>query len=293
VHLQINLSVKDLVREGILFYDPRGKQGKRNPHVFKSVERGGEVKVFDVKAHILSPRRAEHAVPKEFGCHDVRCLCCQFAGVIDEVTTGCDSDSVGICFLGTMIDDHPRVRDNSVLGDVWDVGWEHDEHCICARLPCFVVALTHPAKVFTKCRHPCVRSRRIVYEVFIAANGFAGDGVYHRHGVVFKVLGRGSVLAQVGWSEGERIIGLFCGKEVSNGFLADEAHVAQPRKGEPVGPSWHFFALFGHCARLTRCCDACALRRWRWGRHGGRDCLNKSCLRYLWERPWGVCSRFA
>ena len=44
-------------------------------------------------------------------------------------------------------------------------------------------------------------------------------------------MGRGSVLAQVGRSEGELILGLLCGKEVSDGFLADEARVAQPRKG--------------------------------------------------------------
>ncbi len=31
--------------------------------------------------------------------------------------------------------------------------------------------------------------------------------------------------------EGELIPGLFCGEEVSDGFLADEARVAQPRKG--------------------------------------------------------------
>jgi hypothetical protein len=36
---------------------------------------------------------------------------------------------------------------------------------------------------------------------------------------------------QVGRSEGELILGLFCGEEVSNGFLADEARVAQPWKG--------------------------------------------------------------
>jgi hypothetical protein len=194
--------------------------------------------------------------------------------------------------LGTMINDHPRVRDNSVLGGVWDIGWEHDEHCICAWLPCFVVALTHPTKVFTKCRHPSVHSRRIVHEAFIAANGFAGDGVYHGHGVVFEVLGRGSVLAQVGPSEGERIVGLFYGDEVSNGFLADEVRVAQPRKGEPAGPSWCFCALCGHCARLTRCCNVCVLRGGQWGRRGGRDRLDESCLHYLWERPWGVRSRF-
>ncbi len=249
------------------------------------VEWSREVKVFEVKARILSPWRAEHAVPKEFRCRDVRCPCYQFVGVIDEVTTGYDSDLVGICFFGTMIDDHPRVCDNSVLGDVWDVGWEHDEHCICARLSCFVVALTHPNKVFTKCHHPSVCSHRIVHEAFIAANGFTGDGVYHGHGIVFKVLGRGSVLAQVGRSEGERILGLFRGKEVSNGFLADEARVAQPWKGKPVGPLWHFCALCGHCTRLTHCCDACVLRGWQWGRLGGRDRLNGSCSRYLWEHP--------
>ncbi len=132
------MPIKDLVLEGILVYDPRGKQGKRNLHVFESVERGRKVKVFDVKAHILSPQRAEHAVPKEFGCCDVRCPCCQFSGVIDKVTTGCDLDLVGIRFLGSMIDNHPCVCDDSILGDVWDIGWEHDKHCICARLSYFV-----------------------------------------------------------------------------------------------------------------------------------------------------------
>jgi hypothetical protein len=184
-HVSSNVPIKDSVLEGILVYDPRGEQGKRNPHVFESVKRGRKVKVFDVQAHILSPRRAEHAVPKEFGCCDVRCPCCQFARVIDEVTTGCDSDSVGIRFLGMMINDHPWVCDDSAFGDVWEAGWGHDKHPICARLSCFVVALTHSAKVFTKHCHPSVRSRRIIHEEFIAADGFAGDGVNHGHGVVF------------------------------------------------------------------------------------------------------------
>ncbi len=52
-------------------------------------------------------------------------------------------------------------------------------------LSCFVVALTHSTKVFTKRHHPSVHSRRIVHEAFIAADGFAGDGVNHGHGVAF------------------------------------------------------------------------------------------------------------
>ncbi len=103
---------------------------------------------------------------------------------------------LGSAFLGAMIDNHPHVHNNSVLGDVWDVGGEHDKHCICSLLACLVVALTHPFEVFSKCRHPNLCSCRIVHQVFIAADDFAGDGTNHGHGVVFKVLGGGSVIAQ-------------------------------------------------------------------------------------------------
>ncbi len=84
-----------------------GEMGKRDVHVFELVEQGGKVIFFYVEGHILSSWRAEHAVPKEFGRHDVGCPCCEFAEVIDEVPTGCDSDLIGICFLGAMIDNHP------------------------------------------------------------------------------------------------------------------------------------------------------------------------------------------
>ncbi len=113
---------------------------------------------------------------------------------MDEVPTGCDLDSVGICCLGAMIGDHPCIRNNSVLGDVWDIGGEHDEHCICSLLARLVVALTHPSKVFPKCHHPNLCSCRILHQAFIAADAFAGDGVNHGHGVVFEVLGGGPYL---------------------------------------------------------------------------------------------------
>ncbi len=79
-----------------MFDDPRGEIDKKDAHVFESVKRGGKVKVFDVEGHILSSWRAEQAVPKEFGRRDVGHPCCEFAGVIDEVPTGCDLDSIGI-----------------------------------------------------------------------------------------------------------------------------------------------------------------------------------------------------
>jgi hypothetical protein len=63
-HFDVNVSIDDFVLQGILFNDPQGKQGERYPHVFESVKWGRKVKVFYVKAHILSPWCAEHAVLK-------------------------------------------------------------------------------------------------------------------------------------------------------------------------------------------------------------------------------------
>ncbi len=204
-----------------MFDDPRGEKGKRNGHVFKLVKRGGKVKVFDVKGHIISSWHAEHAVPKEFGRRDVGHLCCEFAGVIDEAPTGCDSNSIGICFLGAMIDNHPCIRNKSVFGDVGDVGGEHDEHRICSLWAHLVVTLIHSSKVFAKRRHPNFRSCGIVHQAFIAADDFASDGMNHGHGVVFEVLGGQSVSVQFRRSVVGHIIGLLCHEELCNGLLAD------------------------------------------------------------------------
>jgi hypothetical protein len=174
-----------------LFDNPRGGMGKRDAHVFELVKPGRKVKVFDVEGHIFSTWHAEHAVPKEFGRHDAGHLCCEFTGVIDEVPTGCDSDSIGIWFLGGVIDNHPRVHNISVFGDVRDIGGEHDKHRICSLLACLVITLTHSSKVFAKRHHSNFRSCGIVHQVFIAADDFAGDGMNHGHGIVFEVLGGG------------------------------------------------------------------------------------------------------
>ncbi len=204
-----------------MFDNPRGGKGKRDAHVLESAKRGRKVNVFDIEGHILSSWHAEHAVPKEFGHCDVGRLCCEFARVIDEVPTGCDSDTIGICFLGAMIDNHPCVRNNSVFGDVGDIGGEKDKHCICSLLARLVVALTHPSKVFAERCHLNFRSCRIVHQAFIAADDFAGEGMNHGHGIVFEVLGGESVIAQFRRSVVGHIIGLLCHEELCIGLLAE------------------------------------------------------------------------
>ncbi len=98
-----------------------GKQGERYLHVFESVDWGGKVKVFCVKAHIFSPWCAEYTVPNEFGSCDVCHLCCELAGVIDDVSTSRDLDAVGIFCLWVMVNDYPCIHYHSVLGDIWYV----------------------------------------------------------------------------------------------------------------------------------------------------------------------------
>jgi hypothetical protein len=204
-----------------LFDNLWGKKGKRDAHVFELVKRGRKVKVFDVEGHILSSWCAEHAVSKEFGRRDAGRLCCEFAGVIDEVPTSCDLDSIGICILGAMIDDHPCKRNNSVFGDDGDVRGEHDKHCIRSLLAHLVVTLTHSSKVFAKRHHLNFRSCGIIHQAFIAADDFAGDGVNHGHGIVLEVVGGESLIAQFRRSVVGHIVGLLHHEELCDGLLAD------------------------------------------------------------------------
>jgi hypothetical protein len=120
-----------------------------------------------------------------------------------------------------MIDDHPPICNNSVFGDVGDVGGEHVEHRICSLLARLVIALTHSSKVFAECHHPNFCSCGIVHRAFIAADDFAGDWMNHGHGVVFEVLGGEFAIAQFRRSVVGHIVGLLHHEELCDGLLAD------------------------------------------------------------------------
>ena len=110
-------------------------------HVLVSVKRGAKVKVFDVDTHILRIGRAEDAVSQDFGRGEVCGACGEFAGVGDEVATGGDADSVGVGFLGAVVNHNPDVCDSSVLGSIENVAGVHDEERVCSFGAGFVVAL--------------------------------------------------------------------------------------------------------------------------------------------------------
>jgi hypothetical protein len=122
---------------------------------------------------------------------DVSHPCCEFAGVIDEITTGGDSDAVGICLLGVVVDDHSGIWDNAVLWELRYVLQGHDKHRIGPFLSCFIITLTHTGRVFSECSHPYFRSVWVVHEVLLATDELPGYGVNHGHGIMLVVDRRG------------------------------------------------------------------------------------------------------
>ncbi len=149
LHLQVNVSIVYLVGEAILFNDPWGEKGERYVHVFVPVKGGRKVEVLYIEAHIFGAGCAEYTVPVELQGGDVSRPCCELAGVIDEITTGGDSDAVGICLLGVVVDDHSGICDDAVFWDIRYVLLGHDKHCIGPFLSCFIITLTHAAEVFS------------------------------------------------------------------------------------------------------------------------------------------------
>ena len=135
----------------------------------------------------MCPRCADHAVPQELGSCDVGCSQGKFSGVINEIPTCRDSNTVGIFLLGAVVDDYPCVRGGPVFENIWDIGGEPDKHSVGALLSRLVVSLTYAPKILSKSCHPGLRSCQIFHEASVAADGFASDGADHRHCKMFVV----------------------------------------------------------------------------------------------------------
>ncbi len=183
-----------------------GEKGERYAHAFVPVKGGQKVEVLYIEAHIFGAGCAEYAVPVELRGGDVSRPCRKLAGVIDEITTGVDSDVVGICLLGAVVDDYSGICNNAVLWDIRYVLQGHDKHCICPFLSFFIITLTHAAEVFSKCSHPYFRSVWVVHEALVATDELPSRGVNHGHGIMLVVDRRGRRWALFHWSEDSHVV---------------------------------------------------------------------------------------
>ena len=111
----------------------------------------------------MCPWCADHAVTQEFGSRDVGCSRGDFTGVINEIPTCRDPNTVGIFLLGVVVDSYPRVHDGPVFRNMWDVGGGHAKHSIGTLLSRLVVTLTHATKILAKSCHPGLRGCRVFH----------------------------------------------------------------------------------------------------------------------------------
>jgi hypothetical protein len=125
-----------------------------------------------------------------------------------------------------VVDHHSGVCDDAVFRNLRYVGRGHDEHCICPFLSGFVVALTHPAKVFSERCHPNFCSGWIFHELVIATDGRSGDWVNHRLYIMLKISGGGRVMAKLEGYVVSQILALIIKVEVIDGVLAHDLCVA-------------------------------------------------------------------
>lgn len=83
-----------------MFDDVLRNDFERHGHVFVVIHWGGEVKEFKVCGDVLGIFGADNTVPPDFGGDKIGSLCGKFAGVVDEITTNCDADTIGSSYWG-------------------------------------------------------------------------------------------------------------------------------------------------------------------------------------------------
>ena len=132
-----------------------GEDVKREFHVFVSCHWCAEVVVFDVDTHEFGIGSADNAVAEDFESWEVCCACGEFARVCDEVAAGGDTNSVGICFLGVIVDDDVCVCHCVVPGNGCDLVMGEDEESVGSRCVRSSITLGEITKFFSKCSCPC------------------------------------------------------------------------------------------------------------------------------------------
>jgi hypothetical protein len=99
--LHVNKTVFGFRAEIILLNDVGRDDLERDAHIFVSVEWRSEVEQFEICGEVPGVGGANDAVPENFGDDQVSGASGEFTGVIDEVTTNGDADSIGVFFLPT------------------------------------------------------------------------------------------------------------------------------------------------------------------------------------------------
>ena len=81
MYLAVDETVLGLGGQVVLVDEVLGNEPEGDPHVLVSVQRCIQLEILDVNRHVLRVGCAEHTVPQDFGCDQVRCVGGEFAWV--------------------------------------------------------------------------------------------------------------------------------------------------------------------------------------------------------------------
>ena len=95
-YFNINIAIEGMGIEIILVNYVLGKGTEWDLHVFISGHWCPEVEVLDVDAEVFGSGRAYGAVPKDFCGREVCCARGELPWVIDQISTGCEADTVWV-----------------------------------------------------------------------------------------------------------------------------------------------------------------------------------------------------
>ena len=155
--------------EFVLFFNPFWKYRQRHPHELEVVESSSEIDFFMLRHMYLAPSVLRTLFHSNFDVDRSAVLVKTPRLYFRRFPPGCDLDSIWILFLGSKIDHNLCVSEDHLARIcLFSFGVRHDKNGVSPFLTCFVIALRHTPKIFTKRRLPYFHRCRIVHESLVA-----------------------------------------------------------------------------------------------------------------------------
>jgi hypothetical protein len=120
-NLHVDVIGKCFVKEAIVVDDVLWEERERHLHIFISVKWCFDIHVLDVSSGKPGASGADGTFPKEFRGDHASGMHGEFKWISDKVATNSDTDTVGMLFLGAMINDNTSIRHHLVGRDTANV----------------------------------------------------------------------------------------------------------------------------------------------------------------------------
>jgi len=97
-----------------------------------------QIEIFDVSGRKLGLLSGDDAVEHDFCCGKLCCLCADITGVVNAITTDCESNSFCSFFLGLVCCNNLQI---GWFSSIWNFVAVDKEHCVGSFDGCVTVSL--------------------------------------------------------------------------------------------------------------------------------------------------------